>query len=589
MKSIIKNTSSLPLVVSYILFFSLGTFYYYWFTAYLFFYQEKSAVFFTTFSFFQEHLAQPGGFLTYISKFQTSLYYFPLLGSVIINLEICGIIFLLQRIGKRLNNTLPVLLPFLVGAVLFVLQINYLYTAINNLGIFIILSAVYFFLTYIHERTHWILVLCLPLFYYLFGSFSLLFGVLLTIVLMEKKQWTKIGFMWVSTVIFFFIGEKFLFYQTIETLLTHPFTMEQLGMQVAIFSFVVLLLVAFPLLTKIKFEHRIRAVKIKKVSLLHLTPILLILVLILPCKLKINRKFSHYFHSEKLFYEHKYEDLIRFNVQFPSNNMLTVFTNNIALAEIGRLGDLFFHFNQSPDGKTLFLEWQTVTEVLKRGAFYYYGIGMINEAQRWAYEYMVMKGNTPELLELMIKTDIIKGKYNIAEKYISMLEKTLFYKKEAAYYRNFLHKVDAVDADPELGKKRKQDVKSDFFVIADNPPVNIDEILKTDTLNKQAIEYKLSWLMLKKDMKGIVAMLPVLEKAGYSRIPTNVEEVVVTYKLLKIGEMPELTKLSINPRTEQRFKQFYQIYQQNKGNKQQAKRSLTRDFKNTYWFYVFFG
>uniref|UniRef100_UPI00321692FE DUF6057 family protein n=1 Tax=uncultured Draconibacterium sp. TaxID=1573823 RepID=UPI00321692FE len=589
MNSIAKNNIRLPLVISYILFLTLGTFYYYWFTEYLFFYQEKSTVFFVGFSYLKDHLTQPGGLLTYLSKFQAGLYYFPLAGALILNLEICGIILLLQKIGRRLNNKMPVVLPFLIGAVLFVLQINYLYAAVNNLAILIVLAFVYFSVTFLKEKSAWFLVLCLPFLYYLLGSFSFLFGLLYTPILAAKNQWTKIGLMWLTAAIFFFIGEKFLFYQTIETLLVYPFSLDQIGMQVFGFSFVILLIVAFPLFTKIKVEYKIETIRIKNISLLHVIPFLLILILVFPCNLKINRKYIHYFHTEKLFYEHKYEDLIRFNVQFPSNNMLTVFTNNIALAEIGRLSDMLFRFNQSLDGKTLFLEWQKVTEVLKRGAFYYYAIGMINEAQRWAYEYMVMKGNTPELLELMIKTDIIKGNYNIAGKYVSMLEKTLFYKKEAKRYRNMLHNDEAVIADSELGKKRKQDIKSDFFVIADNPPVNINKIIKADSLNKQALEYKLSWLMLNKDMKGIVAMLPLLEEAGYTRIPANVEEVVVTYKLLKIGELPKLLKLKVNPGTEQRFKRFYQIYQQNKGNTQQAKRSLSGEFKNTYWYYVFFG
>ncbi len=46
-------------------------------------------------------------------------------------------------------------------------------------------------------------------------------------------------------------------------------------------------------------------------------------------------------------------------------------------------------------------------EILNRGGYFYYTIGMINEAHRWAFENMVMKGLSPEGLKMLIKTEII--------------------------------------------------------------------------------------------------------------------------------------------------------------------------------------
>ena len=270
-------------------------------------------------------------------------------------------------------------------------------------------------------------------------------------------------------------------------------------------------------------------------------------------------------------------------------NTSRAFLNNVSLAETGRLTDYFFRFRQSPDGGTLFLKWEIVSEVLKRGGYFYYAIGMINEAQRWAYEYTVMEGYSPEALKMMIKTDLIKGKYEIAEKYISILEKSVFYRKEAREFRSLLFNNEAVKQHPELGAKLRLDTKADFFVQSDNPSNNLDLIIEADSTNIPAIEYKLAWLMVQKDMQGIVEMLSLMEKAGYSRIPKNVDEAVVTYKLLKVGEIPELSRLKINSQTEQRFQVYYSTFQQNQGNKQLAQRALARDFSDTYWYYVFFN
>jgi len=401
-----------------------------------------------------------------------------------------------------------------------------------------------------------------------------------------EKQWLKLAGIWLMGIVFFFAGSEFLFYQTYETLLQYPFTVADLGGQVRGFIVVVLLILLLPLLVKIKIQ-KLTNVSVKNFRLVEVMPVVIIFAVALAVIPRNDEKSLQYFHVEKLFYEHKYDELIQYNEEYPSNNQLTSYLNNVALAETGRLTDSLFRFRQSPDGGTLFLKWEMISEVLKRGSYYYYAIGMINEAQRWAYEFMVMEGNGPEVLKMLIKTELIKGNYRTAEKYISLLENSLFYRDEAKKYRKFLFDDKAVLADPELGPKKRLDTKLDFFVQTDNPSVNLLPVIMSDSANTIAIEYQLAWLLLQKDMEGIVKMLPVMEKAGFKAIPKNVEEAVVTYKLLKVGELPQLTSFQINPQTEMRFQNYYKIFQQNRGNKSLAQKALAQ-FRDTYWYYVFF-
>jgi hypothetical protein len=189
---------------------------------------------------------------------------------------------------------------------------------------------------------------------------------------------------------------------------------------------------------------------------------------------------------------------------------------------------------------------------------------------------------------MLIKTELIKGNYRTAEKYISILGKSLFYRDDARQFRKFLNNDAAVLSDDELGKKKQLDTKLDFFVKSDTPWLNLLPVLDADSNNPVALQYELSWLMLQKDMKGIVNLLPAMENAGLKETPKNVEEAVVTYKLMRVGEMPGLTQLQIDPKTEQRFQQYYQLYQQNQASKRKAQIAL-RDFADTYWYYVFFN
>ena len=580
----IRLLSFLP----YILLFVLATFYLYWFTGYIFFYQEKAALFLTTFSYLTEHFDQPGGFLQYLGKLQTTFYYYPLVGAILISSVTVGIVYLTRKIAKQLTGRDFYFIPFLIGGLLFYLQTNYQYSATNNLGVLLQLTIFYLMTRYLRGKIEWLVPVLFPLNYFLFGSFSAVFLIAITLHYSQKSNWIKIIATWLVGFLFFYLGKEMLFFQTTETLLVFPYSASEVGLQMREFIAIILLVSLIPLLVKIR-VRQVSELSILKVRFIEVTPVIVIVLLVVLSLYRIDKKNSHFFHVEKLFYNQKYDELVEFNKNFPTTNMLTLFLNNVALAETGKLSESFFGFPQSQDGGTLFLKWEIVSEVLKRGGYFYYSIGMINEAQRWAYEYMVMNGYTPESLKLMIKTDLIKGKYNLAEKYISILDKSIFYRKDADEFRAFLNDKNALDKHPELGLKKMLDTRQEFFVQAENPSINLIPILNADSLNSYAIEYKLAWLMLQKDMKGIVAMLPMMEKAGYTRIPKNVEEAVVTYKLLNVGPMPELEILRINPQTEQRFQQYYRIYQQNQNNKQMARRALSRDFSDTYWFYVFFS
>ncbi|MCG6188421.1 DUF6057 family protein [Maribellus maritimus] len=575
----------------YLLFFISGVFYLSWFTSYIFFYQEKAVLFQTTYPFFIEKVSQPGGFLEYLGEFQTAFYYYPLLGAVVVTSELVAVVFVIAAIGRRISGNRTFVLPFLVGGVLFFLQTHYQYRSLNTIGVLVQLFFFYSTVKAFKKKTEWVPVFLFPLNYFLFGSFSYLFLVLYILWQIQKGGkygYYKITGMLTAGILFFYIGEEFLFFQTVGHLVVFPYETAKTGKQVQVFLPLIFLISVLPLLFKIKLKI-IEKIRSKKFPFLQLVPLVLILALTILSVGRIDKKNSHYFYVEKLFYQQKYDEIIAFNSEFPSNNILTNYLNNIALAETGRLDDMFFSFPQSVDGATLFLKWDLVTEVLKRGGYYYYTLGMINEAQRWAYEFMVMHGLTPEGLKMLIKTELINGNYKVAQKYTSILGNTIFYRNQAKEFEILLFNDEAVNKHVELGKKRASKVQQDFFVLSDDPAANLDFIIEADSTNYTALEYKLAWLMLQKDMAQVVKQLPILERCGIRKIPKNVEEAVVAYQQLKVGEMPELERLTVTRETVQRFRQYYQVFQQNSSNREQAKRALSQNFSDTFWFYVFFS
>ena len=585
------KTNQFLLIISYLFFFIFSFVYLNWFAAYIFFYQEKSSLFLVSWQYLAEHLSQPGGFLNYLGELQTAFYFYPAIGAFLVSAEIVVIIRIISQTGRVINGNRYYFIPFIIGSALFYLQTNYQYNAFNNLGILIQLTLFYLTIRFFKSKSQWIPVVLTPFFYLLFGSFSLIFILLFSqyLILQRKTKWAiKLALLWISAIVFFYAGNEFLFFQTTKNLILLPFSEQSIGLQTRLFFTVIAVIVVLPVIFKIDFK-KIWSFSIRKISLVEFVPFLILGVLVSISIPRIDNKNKHYFHVEKLFYQQKYNEIIAFNRDFPSKNILTNYLNNIALCETGKLNDELFGFPQSADGQTLFLKWEIVSEVLKRGGYFYYYLGMVNEAQRWAYEYMVMRGNTPESLKMIIKTELINGKYNSAYKYISILKNSIFYRKEARTFEKLLFDDKAIDLHPELGKIKRLKPRHDFFVLSENPVANIDLILAADSTNRVALEYKLAFLLLQKNMKGIMEILPYFQKAGYAHIPRNMEEALVAHALLNLKKNPEFEGIMINPQTVIRFNEYYRIFQQNSASKEKAQNALAMNFGETFWYYVFFN
>ncbi len=590
-----QNTNNkmkkLSIGLLYLLFFLISFIYFSWIANYIFFYQEKSSLFLVSFAYLGEHLKQPGGFLDYLGKLFIALYYIENLGAFLLAFIMLLIVRISVLAGRTIAGSSSLFVSFLLGAGFVFLHTHYQFLPVNSLGILLQLGIFYAAIRLYKSKWKWLNVVFFPLWYFLTGGFAWLFLLMYAFYLISskgKERWIHLGsiFFWASFA--FYISNEYLFYATTKSLMQFPYSSFNTGMQTWEFFLLSALVVLLPLLYKMNGIYpfnRMNEIPILK----QIPPLVVVLVLVVALVFRHDKKNSHYFYTEKLFYEEKYDELIAFNSTAPSTNKLTLFHNNIALAKTGQLTGRLFDFPQSPDGSTLFLKWENIGEVLRRGGQFYYSLGMVNEANRWAYEYMVMRGYTPEGLKMLIKTELINGNYKVAEKYIHILEQSFFYRKEANAFRLLLYNDVAVDAHPELGLAKQYRPINDFFVLSDEPAANIDYILASDSTNVFAIEYKFALLLLNKDIEGVVKNLPLLEKAEYARLPKHIDEAVSGYKMLRMGDFPDLEYLDSSKETEHRFNQYYQVFQQNNSSRLQAQRALHQNFADTFWYYLFFN
>jgi hypothetical protein len=574
----------------YLVFFAGSLIYFGFFGNYVFFYQEKSSLFILSFDFLKENLHQPGSLLVWIGKFFSTFYFYPTAGAIILSSILTLIILSASKIIHDLTGKEGRVIPFMIGAALLYLQTNYRFLLFNHLGLLFQLALFLFAIRYLTFFKGWSVVLLAPICFYVTGGFMWVFLSLMTFYLVFIKEhdgWVRIIALWSLSLIAFFLSKEFLFFQSGKTLLTFPFTDTNTGSQQFLFISVTVVISILPAISKIRIRLP-EKLRISDFYLALITTIILAIVLALIEIYQYDNKTKQYFFVEKLFYQDKYDEVIAYNTSNPPNNSLTIFLNNVALCETDKLDDLLFHFPQSPDAKTLFLKWEMVGEILNRGGYFYYTIGMINEAHRWAFENMVMKGLSPEGLKMLIKTELINGNYKVASRYIDILKNTFFYRGEAKKYEMFLFSDTALNADKELGKRRQTKVENDFFSITDNPYINLEMILSADSLNRKAFEYKIAFMLLKKNYNGIAHELPKFEKFGFTRLPVHIEEAAIALAVSNKGKLPEMGHLSISKSTEQRWGQYLSILQQYGNDVKSAEPALKRRFVDTFWYYVFY-
>jgi hypothetical protein len=571
----------------YLIFFTGSFVYFGFFADYVEFYQEKLSLFVFSHDYLIDNLSQPGSLLIYLGRFLTTFYYCPLIGAAIISLIICLIIYMISLIISSLTEKESILLPLLSGTAFFILHSNYHYLLYNSLGVLLQLVFLYVTTKYLKG---FIPVILFPFWYFFTGGFAWIFGVMYGFHLALKsirKEWPEIISIFALCLLIIYLLKEFFLFQTFKNLLIFPLSDEGTGSQIRLFIPVIVLIILIPLTGKIKIRFPVWIKQKAPLKIIIISLITLLLVGV-PALLLFDMVNKEYFHAEKLFFQRKFSEVASYISKYPTTNRLTIFLNNISLCETGKLNDQLFYFPQSPDGLSLFLKWEMHGEVLRRGGYFYYTTGMINEAQRWAFENMVMKGITPEDLRMLIKTEIINGNYKVASKYISILKKTLFYSSEAKKYERLLFDDEAVRSDPELGARRKEKIEHDFFSITDNPYVNLEMVLSRDSLNRKTFEYKMAYLMLTENYSGIASGLAKLESQGFTKIPVHLEEAALVCRLSNSGALPDMGSLKIDPQTEVRFNQFLQTFQLYGNNLKTAQPFLKQKFGNTFWYYAFY-
>jgi hypothetical protein len=572
-----------------VFFFILSFIYYYWFGDYVLFVQEKQFLFIFSGEYLKEYFLKPGGFIEIIGDFLTRFYINPLAGAFILSASLIIPAIILFKINKRLfpKQLFSQILLLIPSCLLLLMQTHYYHKLAYNVGFGLIL--LYFLLSIAKFKNYicFIVLAFFPLFYYLTGFYAwiFLFMYIIYSIIYEKGKYRYIylGFLVIIAGISFIIFRFFIFLQPDNLLLFSPLPIVKDPKHDIIFYLMTGYVIFYPLFGKIHLSNKI----IDKYPgmIVRISIMLIFSISVFFLSKLYNAQTRVLLQLQKCVFEKKWNEAIKLHETFASRNLIGQHFYNIALSETSQLCDRLFFGRQDFGSRSLILPFGQ--EHLKRGAYFFYSIGLINEAHRWAYESMVVYGYYPQGIKMLVKTNLINGNYRMARKYINLLKKSFNYRKWAIDYEKLLNNPEKIKSHQELGEKLKIAPKEDFFIQIDSPQNNIPMLFNSNPNNLKAFEYEMSWLLLTKNVEGIIKNIGRIKEMGYKKIPRHIEEAILVY-IDRTKKLPELYGFIISPEIQRQFEQYVSDFKRYYNNRLLLQKQMNQKYNNTFWYYYHF-
>ena len=191
------------------------------------------------------------------------------------------------------------------------------------------------------------------------------------------------------------------------------------------------------------------------------------------------------------------------------NNQIGVTVQNLALAMHGMLANRLFDFNQNGTlGLLPDVQSDATSPMPTAEAFYQ--LGMIYVAQRTVFEAqeaILDFQKSARCYKRLAQTNLIIGSYGVARKYLTALQKTLFYRDWANETLPLLGDEEAIDRHPEYGRLRQMMYNNDFYFSDHVTAEMLEDLYFGNTDNRLAYQYLVAYYVLTNDRERYAKLL----------------------------------------------------------------------------------
>lgn len=554
-------------------------------------FHEQYQLFRFSWRYFTELLSIPGGGADYIARFLTQFFLFPWLGAAIIAalLTLIQILFLrIIRLFTRSNSLVNTIVSFVpsIALLAFLCDEN----AMLSFPVALLLAlAVSLSCMLISKKITRLIcgILIFPVLFCIAGSASIIFVVLLLLHKIMRDDYKFSISKWIAVLPIFALY-VFVVLLTSQYMVNYPLSRILNGINyyrypdfIPFLKNIVLLLIVFISLSIILI-HRL----IKKEHMVWATIVLFLLVFGGGAGLIVSRTDTakeEAFAYNYMARMHQWNTIIKKAENNPPVSSLASTSVNLALAKTGQLGNQMFQFPQYDKLESLLPEYQRdMITPLFAGEVYYH-LGMVNTAHRLAVEALESIPNyqqSARCYKRIAEVSIINGNYKTAQKYLKVLEETLFYRKWAKRTETLLFNDKAVNKHPEFGSLRKNRIDEDFFFNADEQDIILALLLKKNSTNRVAFEYLMAYKLLERDITGFIKFFNLGNGISYFSIPVHFQEALTVLWSSQNKPLNEIP-WEIDSRISNNMKAFIAAY-----NSVTDKKLLADKFGDTYWYYL---
>lgn len=255
---------------------------------------------------------------------------------------------------------------------------------------------------------------------------------------------------------------------------------------------------------------------------------------------------------------------------------MSVCATNLALAMKGELCERAFdYFQHGAEG--LLPPFDRNFNAIPLTGEAYWQLGMVNTAQRFAFEAMEAIPNyckSSRSVKRLAETNLVNGQYEVARKYLQMLEKTVFYRRWAQRTLQLLGNEQAINQHPLYGRQRQLRLKDDFMFSEREIDKIMGQLLMQNPQNTLAMQYLLMFPLLNRDINTFMNYMMYILQHHPNYRPRACQEAIALAYAQRRQQPPQGL---VAPQVLQRYNDFMQAYRNH---------GPVELYRNTAWYYL---
>ncbi|MCU0454668.1 MAG: DUF6057 family protein [Bacteroidales bacterium] len=270
------------------------------------------------------------------------------------------------------------------------------------------------------------------------------------------------------------------------------------------------------------------------------------------------------------------------------NNIASYFTN-MAMAKLGIMPDsLMMHYQPAATGLFIPVNANENYLTITLSNEVYWHLGDVNAAQHSAYLGTIFspRAENSRLMKRLIEINIVNGQYAVAEKYVRILEKTMFHGNWAEDMRKYLYNEEECGRSEWIRAKRAVIPSTDLLKSGNEYVKTLRMLVQNNPANRMALDYLLCFHLLSRDIPSFESDFEKYYLPGMDAVLPRVYQEGLLINIASRRKTPaDYSRFSFSPETVRQMAEYTRLFEESNGKGS----VLIEKFGKTYWFYYHFA